>query len=281
MKNWHPISLLTTDYKILTRTLASRLQNVLASIISPDQTACIPGRTINDNVALLRDVINYANDHNHPLALVSIDQVKAFDRVSHSFLFNTLQHFGFGPTFIKWIKLIYTQVSSSVKVNGWLTAYIPLQCGLRQGCALSMPLYVLTAEFMAIQIRSNPNIRGILPPGGKEETKLSQYVDDTNFILSDFNSIYNTFKTLEIYEQASGAKINASKCKGLWSGSLRHCTKQLFSFEWINDCFPDPILGSTLGTLIVRIRTLITALNPCDLPSLHGNTASLVIKAKP
>lgn len=206
---------------------------------------------MNENVALLRDVINYANDRNHPLVLVSINQLKAFDRTSHSFLFNTLQHFSFGPTFIKWIKLIYTQVSRSVKVNGWLTAYITLERGLHQGCALSMPLYVLTAEIMAIQTRSNPNICGIFPPNGKEETKLSQYVGNTNFILSDANSIYNmynTFKTLKPYEQASCTKINDSKCKGLWSGSFRHCTQQL-SFEWFNDCFPDPILGTNFGNI--------------------------------
>ena len=114
--NWRPITLLTTDYKILTKALANRLTNVLPSIIHSDQTACIPGRTINDNLSLIRDVIAYSNDTNTPLALISIDQLKAFDRTSHSFLLSTLEHFGFGPQFIRWIKLIYNSVSSSVKV---------------------------------------------------------------------------------------------------------------------------------------------------------------------
>lgn len=96
-KNWRLITLLTTNYKILTKALATRLTLVLPSIINSDQTACIPGRTINDNLSLIRDVIAFANEMQTPLALISIDQLKAFDRVSHSFLFSTLQHFGFGP----------------------------------------------------------------------------------------------------------------------------------------------------------------------------------------
>ena len=95
--------------------------------------------------------------------------MKAFDRVSHDFLFVSLERFCFGPNFINWIKLIYHDVSSSVKTNGWLNAFINLERGLRQGCALSMPLYVFTAETKAINIRENPRIPGIRPPDSEEE----------------------------------------------------------------------------------------------------------------
>ena len=118
LKNWRPITLLTTDYKILTKALANRLQQVLPLIVHTDQTASIKGRTINDNTRLLHDVITYANVNNIPLALISVDQLKAFDRVSHDFLFKTLQRFGFGQDFVQWIQVIYNSVSSSVKTNG-------------------------------------------------------------------------------------------------------------------------------------------------------------------
>lgn len=249
LKNWRPITLLTTDYKILTKALANRLKSVLHLLIHPDQTACIPNRTINDNVSLLRDAIHYANESNTPLALISIDQLKAFDRVSHSFLLATLARFGFGPTFIQWISTIYTAVTSSVKVNGWLTAFINLDRGLRQGCALSMPLYILTAEILAIQIRANPLIKGIRPPQTTSEVKLSQYADDTSLLLRDVTSISHTFETLALYERASGAKINREKCKGLWAGSLRHRSDSIYDFAWFNDYIPDKILGHIFGNV--------------------------------
>ena len=112
LQKWRPITLLNTDYKILTKALVNRLKHTLPFLIHTDQTACIPGRTINDNLRLIQDAITYANEMNIPLALVSVDQLKAFDRVSHTFLFKTLAKFGFGPDFLRWIQLLYTDVAS-------------------------------------------------------------------------------------------------------------------------------------------------------------------------
>ncbi|XP_077429684.1 uncharacterized protein LOC144056610 [Vanacampus margaritifer] len=40
IKNWWPVSLLCSDYKILSKALALRLRGVMSSIIHPDQTYC-------------------------------------------------------------------------------------------------------------------------------------------------------------------------------------------------------------------------------------------------
>ena len=79
-----------------------------------------------------------------------------------------------------------------MKVNGWLTAFIPLQRGLRQGCALSMPPYVLTAEIVVTHIRSYPNITGLQHPDS--QPTISQYADDTTLLLADDISITNAIK---------------------------------------------------------------------------------------
>ena len=96
-------------------------------------------------------------------------------------------------------------MASSVKVNAWLTAFIPLQRGLRQGCALSMPLYVLTAEILATHIRSHPNITELQHPD--LQPTISRYADDTTLLLADDISITNAFKIFQAYEGVSGAKI--------------------------------------------------------------------------
>ena len=97
-----------------------RLKKVLPSIISPSQT-CVLRRNISKNIHTLQDVIKYTNSKNISEAILFIDQEKAFDRVSHSFLLKTLEKFNFGPTFIFWTQIILTDIKSQVKVNGYLT----------------------------------------------------------------------------------------------------------------------------------------------------------------
>ena len=55
LKNWKPISLLNTDYKILAKVLANRLGKVLPSIIHPNQTCSVKSRLIFDNLNLIRE----------------------------------------------------------------------------------------------------------------------------------------------------------------------------------------------------------------------------------
>ena len=124
-----------------------RLKKVLPSIINPCQT-CVPGRNISRNIHTLQDLIKYTNSKNISAAILFIDQEKAFDRVSHSFLLKALEKFNFGPKFISWIQTILTNIKSQVKVNGYLTEEINITRGIRQGCPISALLYVLIAEVL-------------------------------------------------------------------------------------------------------------------------------------
>ena len=105
------------------------------------QTA-VDGRKIDYTVHLIRDLIDLVNKDDLDGALIFLDQEKAFDRVEHKFLFKTLQGFGFGDNFIDWLKILYSNATTKIKVNGHFTESIPLTRGLRQGCPLSPSLYV-------------------------------------------------------------------------------------------------------------------------------------------
>ncbi|KAJ1080742.1 hypothetical protein NDU88_000936 [Pleurodeles waltl] len=86
LKNWRPISLLNVDYKILAKTMVNRLKGAMGELVHPDQTCGVPGRRIADSLALIRDTIQYITDRNIHVAMVCLDQEKAFDRVSHEFM---------------------------------------------------------------------------------------------------------------------------------------------------------------------------------------------------
>jgi hypothetical protein len=59
LKNWRPISLLNTDYKILTKTLATRLKKVLPDVINDDQVAYLKDRFIGQNIRTIIDVMEF------------------------------------------------------------------------------------------------------------------------------------------------------------------------------------------------------------------------------
>jgi len=54
--DYRPLTLMNTDYKILTRIIAARLRPILADIIHPNQYCGIPGKSVFEAVAAVRDV---------------------------------------------------------------------------------------------------------------------------------------------------------------------------------------------------------------------------------
>lgn len=219
LKNYRPISLLNVDYKILARVMSNRLRTVIPKIISPTQTSCVLGKDISDTIASVRDVISMVENNNTEGYILKLDQEKAFDRVSHAYLFRTLEKLGFGPNFCKWIKIFYTEIYSAVKCNGHLSKYFPLHNSVRQGCPISALLYVLTAEPLARSIAARNNIKGIDIPNTNIESVLFQHADDTTFTLANKSSIENVFDEFDNYSLASGSKININKSEVLCIGS--------------------------------------------------------------
>ena len=220
---------MNVDVKIFTKALTNRLNEVLPTITHPTQTA-VGGRRIDYNVHLLRDLIQLSNTQNLEAAFIFLDQEKAFDRVNHDFLFRTLHAFGFGHSFIHWVRLLYSNATTRVKVNGFLSTRIPLRRGVRQGCPLSPLLYVLIIEILALQLRANPNIVGFTV-GGEKIISL-HYADDTVITMKQNRCFKEVYKDLLDYELATGAKVNASKTHGLWTGRWRGSPDTPLGYTW-------------------------------------------------
>ena len=66
LENWRHISLLNVDYKIITKVIANRIKKVLPNIIHEYQTGFMKGRYIGENIRLIYETLDYADDQNLP-----------------------------------------------------------------------------------------------------------------------------------------------------------------------------------------------------------------------
>ena len=69
--------------------------------------AFIKGRTIFENIIVAQDAIFISNKQKRPLAIISVDQTKAFDRINRRFMLRVLRKFGLGDSFISWVTTLY------------------------------------------------------------------------------------------------------------------------------------------------------------------------------
>ena len=87
--NWRPISLLNVDYKIGSKTLATRLENVLPKLYTRI-CAYVKGRSIFDAVRSIGNIMEYTKLNNIPGLMTIFDCKKAFDSISWEFVTEAL-----------------------------------------------------------------------------------------------------------------------------------------------------------------------------------------------
>lgn len=99
-KNFRPITMLNTDFKILAKVLANQLKRVLPEIITTTQAYSVEGRDIVDMVSGIRDTMGYMQEKNEKGYLISIDFEKAFE-VEYQYMYDVFKKIGFREGFRK------------------------------------------------------------------------------------------------------------------------------------------------------------------------------------
>lgn len=211
-KNYRPISLVNIDYKIFSKSLATRLEPLLPLLLGKEQSGFVKGRFLTDNTRLFFSILSKSSHSSASLAAIALDAEKAFDRVYWPFIFSSLRWFGFGPKIISLISLLYSNPTAAIFVNGLTSSYFPLGRGVRQGCPLSPFLFNLALEPFLCRLRQNTDFQGF--KFGDSQIKLAAYADDILLFMSNPSSSLPAFLSETLaYSLISGYKLNKDKCE--------------------------------------------------------------------
>lgn len=130
--NYRLITLLNTDYKILTKALSTKPAGVAPEIVNRDQAGFMKERSIFDQVKTSKLVIEYMSRTNRKGAIVALDQEKAYDKILHPYLWSVLRRFKFPESFIKTVQALYEGAKTTLMVNGEMSNPLLIHRGVRQ-----------------------------------------------------------------------------------------------------------------------------------------------------
>ncbi len=138
-------------------------------------------------------------------------------------MFQTLEIFGSGEIFIKWVRLLCNRPEATVQSNGYISSYFELGRGTRQGSPLSPLLFCLVMEHLAAANRRNDNFLGV--SYNDSTHKLFMYADYILLLVSDLVvSIPSLLNTINTFSKFSGYKVNWEKSEALPPTKFRPTT---------------------------------------------------------
>jgi hypothetical protein len=224
VSQFRPISLCNVVYKIISKMLAARLKVILPDIISPTQSAFVPGRLITDNVLVAYECVHKIKNKRkgkNGLCAIKLDMHKAYDRVEWEFLRKMMIKLGFH---IQWVDLIMacvTSVSYSVRFNSQMTDGFSPTRGIRQGDPLSPYLFLLCAEGLSsllLHAEEIGGIEGIKVCRNAPSVSHLLFADDSLILLkADLNNAISLQQVLDDYCANSGQLISVDKSSVFFS----------------------------------------------------------------
>jgi len=149
--------------------------------------------------------------------VIKLDLANAFDRVRLSFLWEVLKKFGFGMGFLKLIRSCIADPWIAPLVNGRAAGFFKASRGLRQGCSLSLLLFVLHVSVLSFYLDQklvDQEILGLNIARGVKNVNHTLFADDTLLLGTACSRSALRFKeVLDDYSEAIGNSLNKGKCK--------------------------------------------------------------------
>ncbi|KAL3697431.1 hypothetical protein R1sor_011507 [Riccia sorocarpa] len=233
--HWRPITLLNATYKVLAKILAARLALVLPSLTPVEQQGFVKGRSPQNCIITFCLVHEVLKRQRKAALFISLDQEKAYDRLSPNYLWAVIAHLRFPRAFISAARALQEGAESRILLNNQPLSPFLVSRGVRQGCPLSPLLYVIASIPIIYRIRAENSwgrIRPVKIHAGCFVSSMCLVDDLAIFTELHRDSVANVLGLLNLVEEASGGKVNILKSKILMLGLHRRFSNWLRSLEF-------------------------------------------------
>ena len=283
--SYRPITLLSFEYKLITKILANRVKKYLPKLISPNQTAFVPGRSIHTTrkrLFALRDEAKFANSGS---AMLLVDFSKAYDSVEWIALTRIMQAMDFPQQFMEWLSSLYTtNMQTSILFGATPGPVFDKTRGVFQGCPLSTSLFILVVELLT-RMTQHPDYRwrGMALPAvpaddGRRAQKgpklpMEAFCDDCTLTFKyPRQDMMKAEKCLADFGRATGLVYNTEKTVAVGLGRL--CGKAVSNTPFMWSTGEERLLGDFIGSVDERKSNIerciekmrIKAQRLCHLP---------------
>ena len=168
------ISLMSHVNKLLLKIIQQRMANKIEKEVGRLQSGFRPGTGTREGIFNLRTICERATDEQKDVYICFIDYTKAFDRVKHFKMMESLSEIGIDDKDLQIISKLYREQSASVRTESGMTSEFKIKKGVRQGCVLSPNLFNLYTEKISREVEDMKGIN----IGGVNINNL-RYADDT------------------------------------------------------------------------------------------------------
>ncbi len=254
IRDFRPISLIGSMYKLLAKVLANRLARVLDGLVSESQNSFVGGRKTLDSVLIANECLDSRLKSRIPGLICKLDIEKAYDHVNWDCLYFILDRMGFGRRWIRWMRACISTVRFSVLVNGSPTSFFDNSRGLRQGDPLSPMLFLLIMEVLSRMLKmatEEGHIKGFhAGQAAVPRVCISHllFADDTIlFCDADPKQLLYIRMTLTCFEAVTGLKVNLSKSEMVPVGNVDGLDELADLLYCCTGCLPLQYLGIPLG----------------------------------
>ena len=243
--NWRGLTLMSVPAKCLGKSMIHRIRDEVDKKLRSEQAGFRPKHGTEEQIFILRNIIEQSLEWNSVLYLVFVDYEKAFDSIHRETLWKIMKAYGIPEKFIAIVKAFYKNSRAAVIHGDGKSEWFEIKSGVKQGCVMSGFLFLLVIDW--IMRRTVDGVRTGIRWRMMDTLEDLDYADDIVLLAEAWRHAQQKLERLNQNGLQTGLKINKKKTESLRINAVNNSAFQV-DHEDIKDVTSFTYLGATVTT---------------------------------